>query len=143
MNINEYEENLNNLDKPIYVAVVGSRRRNTEEDKRILIGYVERILQNANKRNRKIIFISGGCESGADKFIKEICASLDLQLKEHFPVLEYHMDYFQRVNAYYKRNELIAIDCDICLAMVSADRKGGTENTLKWCNKYKKKVVLI
>ena len=47
--------------------------------------------------------------------------------------------YYDTVKMFYARNDLIVKDSDILIAQVAEDRKGGTENTIKYfIKKYKK-----
>jgi hypothetical protein len=41
------------------------------------------------------------------------------------------------------RNSRIADDCDVLLALVAKDRKGGTEDTVKKARAHGKKVILL
>lgn len=44
--------------------------------------------------------------------------------------------------AFYARNLKIAEACDVLVAFVSPDRKGGTENTIRHAEKLGKKIVI-
>jgi hypothetical protein len=57
-------------------------------------------------------------------------------------------DYDTMCNIFYRRNEEIAKEpMDYLLALVAPDRKGGTENTIKYFKQYnkdwKKKLIII
>lgn len=138
----QYENLLNNKRKKITVGVVGSRRRNSNKDLDKLESYVLALMRRAYKKDADLEFVSGGCEQGADFFIKCICIRYKLPLVEHLPKFTSNQ-YWERVQAYYARNKLIAEDCQFLLAMVAEDRTGGTENTILHAESLGKKVILI
>jgi hypothetical protein len=80
------------------------------------------------------VVISGGCR-GVDTWAAEEARRLGIPVVEHLPILTTSMSYGQRVAAYYQRNAKIAYDCDVLYAFAAADRRGGTENTIKWALK--------
>jgi len=106
------------------LGIVGSRRRCSAADKEIVRSVVEHL--------KPTMIVSGGCPQGADKFAEEIAAEKDIFISVHHPNLPKrgsprHM----YVQAYYARNNLIARQADVLLALVAEDRKGGTENTIE------------
>jgi len=105
------------------LGVVGSRRRNSLRDKNLLKKRVKALNPN--------IIISGGCPKGADKFAEEIAEELNIPIRVHRPAIRENALYFERVRAYYARNQKIAEDSDYLIALVSEDRKGGTEDTIR------------
>jgi len=113
------------------LGIVGSRRRNSPEDKRLIR---ERILEL-----RPEMIISGGCPKGADKFAEELAKELGIAIAIFYPKQETKLlqNYYGRVEAFYKRNEQIAMHSEALLALVASDRKGGTENTIKYFKKCK------
>lgn len=133
--------------KTIRVGVVGSRRRDSDKDFNIIYSYGYALINKARKANAELVFISGGCKQGADFFIKKFCEHNNIQLIEHLPNfngLEAHnKNYRMVVERYYARNKLIAQDSDFIIAMVAPDRKGGTENTIKYAKELGKDVVLV
>ncbi|MFW5804256.1 MAG: hypothetical protein ACOCWG_03385, partial [bacterium] len=82
--------------------------------------------------------VSGGCPQGGDKFA-EIIAK-----KHQIPIKIYYAQW-NRIgkSAGFRRNGNIAEDCDILIAVVSSDRKGGTEDTIQKAEKMNKKVILV
>ena len=53
------------------------------------------------------------------------------------------MDYAKgQINRYYERNKKIAERSDVIIAFVAPDRRGGTENTIKWTKSLGEKVIL-
>jgi len=89
------------------------------------------------------IIVSGGCASGADNFAKIICTELDREIVEFLPDLSSCSSYQEATKAYYTRNKQIAENADTVYALVSEDRTGGTENTIKHAVTLKKKVVIL
>jgi hypothetical protein len=144
VNAEQYENLLNNKRKKIVVGVVGSRRRRSMQDLAKLDSYVLSLMHRARKSDADLEFVSGGCKEGADAFIKGLCTRYKLPLTEHLPVFAVSGEhYWDKVNAYYARNKLIAEDCNFLIAMPAEDRKGGTENTIIQAQELGKKVILI
>lgn len=147
MKLDELEEFYENKKKVIRVGVVGSRRRNSDKDHSLIYSYGYSLIRKAKKANAELIFVSGGCKEGADSFIKSFCENHKIQLIEHLPKLEglqgHNKNYWMIVEAYYARNKLIAEDSNFIIAMVAADRTGGTENTIKYAEELGKDVILI
>ena len=118
-------------------GVVGSRRRNSPEDREIVF----RLVREAPAG---VKFVSGGCSEGADFFVKEACELYGRRLTEHLPKLPADgSPYWEFTKAYHARNELIAQDAIVIYALVAPDRKGGTENTLKHARRLGKTIVLL
>lgn len=125
------------------LGIVGSRRRSSLSDKNLILDYVQEQLILFSDQ---LSIISGGCSSGADLFAEEICSSLGLSITIHYPnkfLLDARAQKHEYVALLFKRNEKIAIDCDILLALPTKDRTGGTENTIKHAERLGKKVVLL
>jgi len=127
----------------IRIGVVGSRRRNSKEDRSLLLDVI--ISKIAEHGIDKIQLVSGGCSKGADRFAEDIHKELALPL----PMIIHRPDKtklnpnlptraaWAEIN--YARNTLIAEDSNILLAMVAPDRKGGTEDTIKKFRRIKRK----
>ena len=124
------------------LGIVGSRSRNTLNDKDLIR---KKILKLKPKE-----LVSGGCMKGADRFAEELHTELDIDIRIFFPNLPFKgsgksPEYYEMVEAYYARNKEIADHSDMLIALVSKDRKGGTENTIKHFlkNKDKSKLILL
>lgn len=127
-----------NTPKVLHIGVVGSRRRDTDEDYTIVLEAVLNVI-DTNPDYDYYVLVSGGCKQGADNFVEQICSELSLPTpiihwpdKSKLPENPKRWD-FAKIN--YDRNTLIARDSDVLVACVAADRKGGTEDTIK---KFKK-----
>ena len=119
------------------IAIVGSRRRCSLFDREL----VTNIVMNARDRGDTIV--SGACRSGADSFAKQICDLYKLTIKE-FPVPEKnYKSKWEFREAAFARNKQIAEYCDVCFALVTQDRSGGTENTIDHCHELGKRVFLV
>ena len=116
------------------IGIVGSRSRNTENDKKL----IQLCLLDLDLTE----LVSGGCKKGADKFAEDIAKEQKVPIKIFKPKKS-DGNYFDAVKEYYARNKLIAEYCDILIAVVSSNRKGGTENTIKYAEKLNKKIILI
>lgn len=108
------------------LGIVGSRQRARVED-----------LQILRKRVREIKptrIISGGCPTGADAFAEQIAREIGISILIRYPKLDNLKTYTRQqvVEAMYARNKLIAVESDCLIALVAENRKGGTENTIKY-----------
>ena len=108
------------------IGIIGSRRRNTEED----LQKVTEAFHKLKEEYKDVSIISGGATKGGDRFA-EIIACL-----EKIPIKIYYPDWekYGRI-AGFNRNTDIAKESDILIACVSPDRTGGAEDTIR---KFKK-----
>lgn len=123
------------------VGIVGSRRRCSLLDRKIVFNLVERLL--VENPTRKLTIVSGACRLGADSFAAEAAKLYKVNLLE-FPVPP--GDYAERwmyAKAAFERNRKIAENSDVGFALVHKDRKGGTENTVLHYHDLKKNVYLV
>lgn len=119
-----------------YLGVVGSRRRNTEEDLILLENWITNYL--SQHQDEQVILVSGGCPKGADHFAEVIAEKLGLDMLIHYPFWEKYGK-----SAGFRRNTYIVDDSDELVALPSPDRKGGTEDTIAKAEKQRKKVTLL
>lgn len=128
------------------IGIVGSRRRDSEEDWNLLVDKLSE-LDTTHQLRYPYVFVSGGCPKGADSFAEIIARKLGIHIIIHYPdrgsLPEKPMRWdFAKIN--YDRNTLIARDSDILIALVAPDRKGGTEHCIKQYLKLgKTKLFLI
>lgn len=101
-------------------GVVGSRRRTDEESVR---DFVKSLPRNS-------MIISGGAR-GPDSWSVSEAKKQGLLYIEYLPQIREGMAYYEVVQELFARNTLIANACDILVAFVHPDRKGGTEDTIK------------
>lgn len=142
------------------IGIVGSRRRDTPEDKDKIRQTLLRIIGNACQMNcvidrdikENFVIVSGGCPKGADKFAEELNDELGFPNKPiiHYPDKSKLDPVLMRKNPRaafavinYARNTLIAEDSDILIACVAPDRKGGTEDTIKKYLKLGKDALIL
>lgn len=128
--------------KPRVIGIVGSRRRDTEEDLLVVATTFWDIYEKGDR------LVSGGCKQGADRFAEILAIEHGLTITIHYPHKEDLDEELLKVNPRaawakinYARNTLIAEDCDILIACVAPDRKGGTEDTIKKAIKLGKEVI--
>lgn len=122
------------LDK-VYIGIVGSRRRDTERDKQIILKKLLEFLIPCEENGQEIVLVSGGCPEGGDRIAEELAKELGLTIIVHYPrkrdidPKKHPRWEFGRIAK--ERNTLIAQDSDVLIACVAEDRKGGTEDTVK------------
>lgn len=124
----------------MHVGIIGSRSRNTNQDKK----QVEQVLLKLLEQHGRVTIVSGGCPKGGDKFAEELAHKYQLPIIIHLPdksklPANPQSWHFAQIN--YKRNQWIARNSAILIALVANDRKGGTENTIyHFIKTYKKDI---
>ena len=114
------------------IGIIGSRRRNSEAD----YDQLEKAFLEIYKDGDRIV--SGGCSQGGDHFA-EIIAK-----KYQIPITIYYAQWDKLgKRAGFARNTDIARDCNVLLALVSDDRSGGSEDTIKKAEKMGKSIILL
>jgi hypothetical protein len=106
------------------IGVVGTCRRDFPEDFRAVKAKFLELYEDGDR------ICSGGCKAGGDRFAEAIARDLGLTMIIHYP----SWTKFGR-SAGFIRNTLIANDSDVLLACVSAERSGGTEDTVEKAKK--------
>jgi hypothetical protein len=102
------------------IGIVGSRRRNTDEDFKVVLKKFEALFEEGDW------ICSGGCPDGADNFAERIAK------KYGIPILIFYPNWGRYGRgAGFVRNGEIAKHSDHLIACVASDRKGGTEDTVK------------
>jgi len=136
------------------VGIVGSRRRNSKKD----FGKLIIKLGQLERRTRRFIkkIVTGDCDEGGDDFAREITNIFGYELYVKYKLdpetgeklTRYIDDYFEFCRVCYARNEEIAKEpLDYLIAIVTPDRTGGTENTIKHFKRHhkdwKEKLILL
>ena len=88
--------------------------------------------------NRLTHLIFGISEKYFSHFAEIIAKQSGSSIIIHYPDWNTHGK-----SAGFIRNTLIAEDCDVLIACVAEDRKGGTEDTIKKVKALEKKVYLV
>ena len=114
------------------IGIVGSRRRGDHSDFFLLKEKFKEIYEEGDT------LVSGGCPKGGDAFAEELAKEGGLTITIHYP----NWNAFHR-GAGFVRNTKIAEDCDVLMALVASDRKGGTEDTIEKATKLGKKIIVI
>jgi len=127
--------------KTIRIGIVGSRRRAKFSDYIKLLEALTYII--TKHKGHEWIFVSGGCPTGGDKFARDISIELKIPIVEYLPKIKPKCSKQEFTVAAFARNTLIAQDCDVLIALVAEDRKGGVEDTLRKAQKLNKPVVLL
>lgn len=113
-------------------GIVGSRKR---IDKKSVEDFIKTL-------NTEDIVVSGGC-AGVDLWAEEAARRLRIKVLIFLPDLPPNgSPRYEFTKAFYARNLLIAENSDILHAFVTSDRKGGTENTIKYAKQLGKKIVI-
>lgn len=118
---------------PKVIGVVGSRRRNLEDDFESMRDAFLGVYCKGDK------IVSGGAPKGGDRFAERIARDMGITITIHFA----DWNGPAKLKAGFVRNTLIAEDCDLLLAMPAEDRTGGTEDTIKKVARLGKKIILV
>jgi len=87
--------------------------------------------------------VSGGAR-GPDTWAEEIARELEVPITVHRPAYQQQAsNRAQVMAAIRRRNQTIAEDCDVVVALVAPDRKGGTEMTVRAAEKLGRRVILL
>ncbi len=130
------------------VGIVGAR---IYENKKRIKDFIFKLKQ---KYGDDTIIVSGGCKNGADKYAKKYALELGVQYEEYPPFHEVHNLYCvlpescygipYKVTNYFARNKLIAKNSDYIVAFIPEGHvSNGTNNTLKYAEKFGKKTIII
>lgn len=111
------------------IIIIGSRRRASSVDYRILLGCFLKIYKEGD------IIVSGGCKTGGDNFAESISCIYDIPMVV-WPAI-WKLNGVYRRWAGFARNTIVANNGDVVIALVASDRTGGTEDTIKKFNKFK------
>ena len=114
------------------IGIIGSRRRNSPDDYKMLFKVFEKIYQPMDE------IVSGGCYTGGDQFAEVIARHRQI------PIKIYYAEWTKLgKKAGHTRNTYIARDCTILIALVAPDRTGGAEDTIRKAIEMNKKIILI
>lgn len=123
------------------IGIVGSRRRNTDRDRRYVFELVEYLIKTYDD---ELVLVSGGCPDGADGFAEQAADFYGVSMLVHYPAKwPKASTYGEATSRFYARNLKIAKDSDILYALAATDRTGGTENTIGYMKKLGKVVWII
>lgn len=114
------------------IGIVGSRRRNSNNDYQLILSALVEVYKAGDK------IVSGGCPKGADRFAEQIASEFSIPIIVHLPEWEKYGR-----GAGIERNGLIAKDADVLIACVAADRTGGTEDTIRKFSKLNKTQLIL
>ena len=114
------------------IGIVGSRRRDSQEDRDKILDAFKKIYEPDDE------IVSGGCHTGADSYAELIAWQLQIPIKIYYAE-------WKRLGkgAGFIRNTYIAGDADVLIACVAEDRTGRTEDTIKKYLKLGKKQLFL
>jgi predicted Rossmann fold nucleotide-binding protein DprA/Smf involved in DNA uptake len=119
------------------IGIIGSRRRDSAEDMELCRKVFNELYEDGD------IIVSGHCPRGGDRFAEVFAKELNLTEKNGKLILHRPDWEANGKAAGFVRNTFIAEDSDIIIAVVAADRTGGTEDTIKKAIKMNKKIILV
>jgi len=130
------------------VGIVGSRRY---ENKKKIKDFIFKLKQDYGESTK---VISGGCKEGADRYAKKYALELGLQYEEYPPFHEVHNLYCTMpssrygrpysIKNFFARNKIIAGTSDFVVGFIPEGVESkGTLNTLKYAEKFDKKIIII
>ena len=144
------------------IGIIGSRRRNSHMDERKLHDKLWEIAVKHGIYTDEFTIVTGDCDEGGDKFARKFAkygekAGVKLDVKRiKDPQTGEEMDFknhkwfdwFTMCTIFYDRNEEIAKEpLDYLIALVTPDRKGGTENTIRHFRRlhkdWKDKLIIL
>jgi predicted Rossmann-fold nucleotide-binding protein len=107
--------------KPIYLAIVGSRSRNTYEDYEKTYNAYQQFMDRNYKRGVEIVIVSGGASKGGDDFALRIARKHGHQMIIFFPqipedIKSSSINTSRYAPYYYERNRKIAMKADAMIA---------------------------
>ena len=139
----------------ITIGIIGSRRRNTEDDYFLLFDGIWDIIVNycithKELEYKDITIVTGDCDEGGDKFAREripkdykgakliVKRIKDPETGEEMDFKRHRwFEYNTMCKIFYSRNKEVAKEpLDYLIALVAPDRKGGTENTIYWFKRH-------
>jgi hypothetical protein len=112
-------------------AIVGSRRRTDRQS------VIDRVMALPGDS----VVVSGGAK-GPDKWAEQAAMERGLHLVVHLPERGPAKSRWEATERFYARNQRLVDDADVVIAFVSADRKGGTEDTIRRAEKKGIPVIL-
>jgi len=119
------------------IGIVGSRRRDSKTDYKATCVVFDSAYEDGDK------IVSGHCPKGGDRFAEKIAAKLGLT-EDNGGLILHRPDWAQYgKSAGFVRNTYIAEDADVIIAVVTKDRTGGTEDTVKKAKKLGKTIILV
>ncbi len=121
------------------IIIVGSRRRDTEDDFRLVFDMFKEHYQDGDQ------IISGGCPQGGDRFAEVIASRMGLT-EENAGLLIHRPKKpngpkWAFAKAFYERNTVVAKETEadsVVIACVALDRTGGTEDTIRKVRRHNK-----
>ena len=135
----------------VRIGIVGSRKRDSAADKEATRKVLLELLGELNA-NIKVVIVSGGCvvydrklrkrvPCGGDRFAEEFAEEYGWEKEIFLPKWEdVDPEKYQRFEAarvLLERNTPIAVTSDYLIAVVTEDRTGGTEDTVRKFKKHK------
>ena len=132
----------------IKVGIVGSRRY---ENRRKIKEFIFKLKTD---KGSDTIIVSGGCKTGADKYVKEYALELGLQYQEFPPQHEHwniycpknKKDYSKPYNVknFFARNKIIAIYSQYVVAFIPRGIESkGSMSTINYAKKFGKNTLVI
>jgi hypothetical protein len=119
------------------IGIVGSRRRDGQTDFNACLTAFLKVYEPGDK------IVSGGCPKGGDRFAELIAEKFGLTEANGGLIIHYADWEKYGKRAGFLRNTDIAQDADVVIAVVAADRTGGTEDTIHKTMHFHKHVIIV
>lgn len=133
------------------IAIVGSRRRNSLLDYKIVKKLISDLM--VDFPHRRIVIVSGACPQGADffaaKVVKEWRDARPFSGQDRLGLVEFPIQKWEGMSKWdftrqaFGRNFQIADYADVGYALVHSDRTGGTEDTVGHFHNLQKTCYLV
>lgn len=114
------------------IGIIGSRRRNSEEDFKQLEKKFLEIYKDGDA------IVSGGCATGGDRYAEILAKKYQVTIKIYYA----QWDKIGK-GAGFARNTYIAKDSDVLISLCASDRTGGAEDTIKKATKMNKEIIIL
>lgn len=125
-----------------WIGVTGSRRRTDEE---AVKARIQAEVEHAQRCYGEVGLLSGGAR-GPDTWAEAVARGMAVRLKVERPDLSglgADARRYEFTERYYARNVRIAEQCQMLLAFVAQDRRGGTEHTIREAERLGRWVVVV
>lgn len=127
----------------IHIGIVGARLRKSLADRRFVHRLVRSLHDFYKEKGMNMVVVSGGCRIGPDRYAEDAAIMYGIDKIIHPVDCPGQCSKGEFTRRAYERNGLVARDSDILIALVSPERTGGTEDTIRKALVLGKEVRLV